>query len=55
LISVSIDHCIERGSHHELDEKAAEAVQQWKLQPGTLHGEPVAVAMCAQVDFHLPK
>lgn len=46
---------VSQGLESGLDEKAAEAVQQWKFQPGTLHGKPVAVAVCAQVDFHLPR
>ncbi len=46
---ISIVHGLGSG----LDEKATEAVQQWKFEPGTIRGKPVAVAMCAQVEFHL--
>jgi TonB family protein len=38
-----------------LDEKAVEAVQQWKFEPGTLHGKPVSGAVNVEVDFRLRK
>jgi TonB family protein len=36
-----------------LDEKAIEAVRNWRFRPATLHGQPVATAIAVQVDFHL--
>jgi len=38
---------------HGLDEKAVEAVQQWRFQPATKDGNPVAIKINAQVNFHL--
>ncbi len=36
-----------------LDEKAIEAVQQWRFKPALKDGKPVAVTIGVQVDFHL--
>lgn len=36
-----------------LDQKAIETVQQWKFQPATRDGEPVAVRINVEVTFHL--
>jgi len=36
-----------------LDEKAVEAVQQWKFKPGTLAGKPVKVQAQIEVTFRL--
>jgi periplasmic protein TonB len=36
-----------------LDEKAIEAVKQWKFEPAMKDGKPVAVQITVQVDFHL--
>jgi TonB family protein len=36
-----------------LDEKALEAVRQYKFKPSTLHGKPVAVAITIEVNFRL--
>lgn len=36
-----------------LDEKAIEAVQNWRFRPATLNGKPVATKIAVQVDFHL--
>jgi TonB family protein len=36
-----------------LDEKAVEAVRQWRFDPGRKDGEPVAVEIAVMVDFHL--
>jgi TonB family protein len=38
-----------------LDEKAVEAVRQWKFKPGTKDGKPVAVEVGAEVEFHLAR
>lgn len=40
---------------HGLDEKAVEAVQQWRFQPAMKDGSPVAQKINAQVSFHLYK
>jgi len=36
-----------------LDEKAVEAVSQYRFQPATLHGKPVAARITIEVIFHL--
>jgi TonB family protein len=36
-----------------LDEKAVEAVKQWRFKPAMKDGKPVAVEISVQVDFHL--
>lgn len=36
-----------------LDEKAVEAVQTWRFEPGRKNGEPVPVEVAVEVDFHL--
>jgi TonB family protein len=36
-----------------LDEKAIEAVKNWRFRPATLKGQPVATQIGVQVDFHL--
>lgn len=36
-----------------LDEKAMEAVKQWRFRPATKDGQPVATRIAVQVDFHL--
>ena len=38
-----------------LDEKAIEAVRQWKFEPATKDGKPVAVKVAVEVSFHLYK
>lgn len=36
-----------------LDEKAVEAVSSWKFEPAVKDGQPVAVAIMVEVNFHL--
>jgi TonB family protein len=36
-----------------LDEKAIEAVRNWRFRPASLNGQPVATEIGVQVDFHL--
>jgi TonB family protein len=36
-----------------LDEKALEAVRQYRFKPGTLNGKPVAVVVTIEVNFHI--
>jgi len=36
-----------------LDEKAIEAIREWKFRPGTKDGQPVAVSLSVEVAFHL--
>jgi TonB family protein len=42
-----------RGLGNGLDEKAAEAVMQWKFAPGKRDGVPVAIAATIEVNFRL--
>ena len=36
-----------------LDEKAIEAVRNWKFEPGKKDGHPVATEIAIEVEFHL--
>ena len=36
-----------------LDQKAVEAVEQYKFEPAMLHGKPVAVEVNIEVNFRL--
>jgi TonB family protein len=42
-----------RGLGLGLDEKAIEAISQWKLKPGIKNGQPVAVMVTIEVNFRL--
>ena len=44
---------LRKGVGSGLDEKAAEAVTQWKFAPGTKDGQPVTVAATVEVNFRL--
>lgn len=44
---------VERGLGHGLDEKALEAVRQWRFEPATREGIAVPVEIHAEVSFHL--
>jgi TonB family protein len=47
------DISVLRSLDNRLDTKAAEAVQQWRFEPGMLKGEPVAVRATIEVNFRL--
>jgi TonB family protein len=38
-----------------LDEKALEAIQHWRFNPGTFQGQPIPVVTMVPVDFRLPE
>ena len=42
-----------RSLDDELDQKAIEALQQWRFKPGTLDGQPVAVSVNVELTFTL--
>ncbi len=44
---------VERSAGHDLDQKAIDAVKQWKFEPATKDGTPVPVHVDVQVSFHL--
>src|SRR4051812_25432081 len=44
---------VERGLGMGLDEKALEAVRNWKFEPAEKDGKPVAVAISVEVEFRL--
>ena len=44
---------VQRVLGHGLDEKAIEAVRQWKFEPALKDGKPVAAAVNVEVTFHL--
>jgi TonB family protein len=44
---------VERSLGMGLDEKAVEAVRQWKFEPGKMNGHPVRVQVLVEVQFHL--
>jgi len=42
-----------RGLGLGLDEKALQAISQWKFRPGAKDGQPVAVMATIEVNFRL--
>ena len=50
---LAYDICVENALGHGLDEKAIEAVKQWKFEPGVKDGRPVPVRLSVEVDFQL--
>ncbi|MGA2578767.1 MAG: energy transducer TonB [Bryobacteraceae bacterium] len=44
---------VTRGLGLGLEEKAIEAVKQWRFRPGTRDGKPVVAAAAIEVNFHL--
>jgi len=49
LHDIYVSHSLGLG----LDEKAIDAVKQWRFSPGTRDGQPVAVLMKAEVNFKM--
>jgi protein TonB len=47
--NIKVQHALGLG----LDEKAIEAVRQWKFKPGQKDGKPVTVAASIEVNFRL--
>src|SRR5208283_566399 len=47
------DITVERGLGYGLDEKAVEAVSQWKFKPALKDGEPIERRINVEVNFHL--
>ena len=47
------DITVQRSLGMGLDEKAIEAVQQWRFEPGTKDGQPVPVEVSMEVSFRL--
>jgi protein TonB len=43
-----------RGLGMGLDEKAVEALQQWRFKPATRHAEPIDQKVTAEMNFRLP-
>lgn len=50
---VPSDIKVVRGLGKGLDEKAEEALQQWRFSPETSHGEPVTTKATIEMDFRL--
>ena len=46
---------LESSHNQDLDAKAIEAARQWRFEPATKKGVPVAVQLVIKVDFHLYK
>ena len=45
--------CVDQPLGYGLDEQAVDAVRSWKFTPATLNGQPVAIQLLVEVDFHL--
>jgi TonB family protein len=45
---------ISRGLGYGLDENAIRCAQQWKFEPSTRNGVPIAVHIVLEVNFRLP-
>jgi protein TonB len=43
-----------RGLGKGLDEKAIEALRQWRFSPGSSHGEPIPVKARIEINFRIP-
>ena len=50
---VPVNVVVVRGLGLGLDEKAVEAITQWRFKPATLAGEPVAVSAQVEINFRL--
>ena len=46
---------VRKGLGYGLDEKAIQCLQQWRLSPGTSHGDPISTYATAEINFRLPK
>ena len=53
LLAFAVRLLIGRADERALDEKAIEAVNQWKFEPAQKDGRPVAVAINVEVQFRL--
>lgn len=47
------DIVVTRSLEKSLDEQAMKAVRQWRFEPGTYQGQPVAVTISAETSFHI--
>jgi len=47
------DITVKRSFGHGLDEKAIEALRQWRFEPGRKDGQPVPTTVTIEVNFHL--
>ena len=50
--TLTLDEVV-RELDYGLTQRAVEALQQWKFEPGTKNGEPVAVSLTVEVNFNL--
>ena len=61
VVTVTIDHNgtpqnirVVRGLDFGLSDKAVEAVEQWRFEPGTKDGHPAAIDATIEVNFRCP-
>ena len=47
------DIVVSRSLEKSLDQQAVKAVRQWRFEPGTYQGEPVAVRISAAATFRI--